>query len=209
MVVCDDIVALKNSEGFLDIFDEKKHYYGGDQKWFKEEAFRRVGCSTVAAANITAYISLRDGDKKLYKFNDMKKDNFIKHMESLGKYIYPDEVLGTISSLYFMDRVIDFAEDRGVRVKSNWITTEYDFDKLKEFIKEALRKDSPVALLMLKNNVLKEFDWHWMTVTRLFENNDKTYLNVSTWGERKVITLEDFYIYSHYGTMTYFDVIIS
>jgi hypothetical protein len=208
MVVCDDIVALKNSEKFLEIFDGDKHYYGGNQEWFKEEVFKRVGCSTVAAANIVAYLSLRNGNKTLYGYNDMNKSNFIKHMELIGRYVYPDETLGIISSLYFMDKVIDFAEDRGVKLKSNWITTEQDFDKIKDFIKEALRKDNPVALLMLKNKVLKEYDWHWMTITRLFENQDRTYLSVSTWGGKRVITLEDFYIYSHYGTLTYFDVII-
>jgi hypothetical protein len=128
-------------------------------------------------------------------------------MESVAEYVYPDKDLGIISSLYFMDRFINFANSRGVKVKSNWITTEEDFDKIKDFIKVALLKDIPVALLMLKNRRLKEFDWHWMTIIKLFENENKTYLTVSTWGERRVITLEDFYIYSHYGTLTYFDVI--
>ncbi|MDS0524638.1 hypothetical protein NNC19_03035 [Clostridium sp. SHJSY1] len=208
MVVCDDIVALKNSDEFLNISDGSKHYYGGDQGWFKEEVFKRVGCSTVAAANIAAYLSLRDTNI-LYSYTDMNKDNFLKHMESLGKYVYPDETLGIISSLYFMDKFVDFARNRGIELKSNWITTEEDFDKIKDFLKCALRNDNPVALLMLKNRILKEFDWHWMTITRLFENENKTYLTVSTWGERRVITLEDFYIYSHYGTLTYFDVMDS
>ena len=80
------------------------------------------------------------------------------------------------------------------------------FRNVQAFIKEAIYMNNPVALLMLENNVLKEFDWHWMTVTKIFENNNKTYLDISTWGERRIFTLEDFYKYSSYGALAYFDV---
>lgn len=57
MVLCDEIFALNNSIDFLKIYDGKRPYYGGTQSWFQNHALRKVGCSIVAAANITAYIA--------------------------------------------------------------------------------------------------------------------------------------------------------
>jgi hypothetical protein len=206
MISCDEIVALKNSEDFIKIMDGKIPYYGGDQKWFNDNVYRRVGCSSVAAANITAYTAINKGKESLYCYEDMCKVNFTKHMKDVGKFLCPDERIGMISTLNFMERVVDFAESRFVKIKPNWITTEFDFERIKDFIKEALKDNLPIALLMLKNRKLEEFSWHWMTVTKLFENEDKNYLHLSTWGEKRVIALEDFYKYSYYGTLTYFSV---
>ena len=58
---------------------------------------------------------------------------------------------------------------------------------------------------MLNNNIFSEFQWHWITITKVFENGNKTYINFSTWGQRRVFTLEDYYNYSSYGAIIYFD----
>ena len=206
MISCDEIVALKNSEDFIKIMDGKRHYYGGNQEWFSDMVYQRVGCSCVAAANITAYTAINKGKNTLYSYEDMSRVNFTKHMKDIGKFLCPDERIGMISTLNFMERVVDFAGSRFVKVKPHWITTEFDFEKIKDFIKEALKNNIPLTLLMLKNKKLEEFSWHWMTITKLFENEGKNYLSLSTWGENRVIALEDFYKYSHYGTLTYFSV---
>lgn len=205
MILCNDLVALSNPIDFLKIYDGKRPYYGGTQSWFKNNMLRKVGCSIVAAANITAYIAKEMKNKVLYNYEDMSKDNFLEHMESISKFIHPDEAKGVTSISYFDNEVIDFSKNKGVTMQAHMITTEDDFENVKYFIKEALSKNEPVALLMLKNDVLKEFDWHWMTVTKLFENMDKTYIDFSTWGERRIFTLEDFYKYSSFGALSYFE----
>lgn len=206
MNLCNDLVALDDSIDFLKVYDGKRSYYGGTQSWFKDNKLRRVGCSIVAAANISAYIAKTMKNKILYNYEDMSKNNFLEHMESISKFIHPDEEKGVTSISYFDNEVKRFFENRGVIMKADMITTEDDFENVRYFIKEALSKNKPVALLMLKNNVLKEFDWHWMTVTRIFENGDKTYLDFSTWGERRIFTLEDFYKYSSFGALSYFEL---
>lgn len=206
MNLCNDLVALDDSIDFLKVYDGKRSYYGGTQSWFKDNKLRRVGCSIVAAANISAYIAKTMKNKILYNYEDMSKNNFLEHMESISKFIHPDEEKGVTSISYFDNEVKCFFENRGVIMKADMITTEDDFENVRYFIKEALSKNKPVALLMLKNNVLKEFDWHWMTVTRIFENGDKTYLDFSTWGERRIFTLEDFYKYSSFGALSYFEL---
>lgn len=206
MNLCNDLVALDDSIDFLKVYDGKRSYYGGTQSWFKDNKLRRVGCSIVAAANISAYIAKTMKNKILYNYEDMSKNNFLEHMESISKFIHPDEEKGVTSISYFDNEVKRFFENRGVIMKADMITTEDDFENVRYFIKEALSKNKPVALLMLKNNVLKEFDWHWMTVTRIFENGDKTYLDFSTWGERRIFTLEDYYKYSSFGALSYFEL---
>lgn len=205
MSLCNDLVALDNSIDFLKIYDGKRPYYGGTQSWFKNNILRKVGCSIVAAANISAYIAKSMENKIIFNYEDMSKDNFLEHMESISKFIQPDEDRGVTSVSYFDNEVIDFLKSKGVTMCPHMITTEDDFENVKRFIKEALSKNMPVALLMLKNDVLKEFDWHWMTVTKLFESMDKTYIDFSTWGERRIFTLEDFYKYSSFGALSYFE----
>lgn len=196
-------IILKNN--FLKIYDGKRPYYGGAQKWFNCDDLKKAGCSIVAAANITAYYAIAIKNKNIYNYEDMSKSNFLNHMESIAEYIHPDPSKGVISINYFNDRVIEFFKDKDVKAESHAMTTKYNFKELKNFIKIALTNNKPVALLMLENNVLKEFDWHWMTVTKLFENGDKTYLDFSTWGERRIFTLEDFYKFSSFGALSYFD----
>lgn len=200
----DNLVALSNYISFLKIHDGKRIYYGGAQKWFKCTELRKAGCSIVAAANITAYTAIANKNKALYNYSDMSKDNFLKHMEEISNFLHPDEQNGVTSISYFNDKVIEFFRYKKVNMKAYTITTEDYFESLKAFIKKALREDTPVALLMLENKILKEFDWHWMTITKLYESVDKTYIDISTWGERRIFTLEDFYKYSSIGALSYF-----
>ena len=56
---------------------------------------------------------------------------------------------------------------------------------------------------MLRNTTLKEFDWHWMTITKYFRMGNKIDINVSTWGEKRNLDLEKVYKHSSYGALIY------
>lgn len=135
----------------------------------------------------------------------MSKNNFTSHMDAISNFLKPDPKSGVTSISYFNNKVLEFSESRGVKLKENFMTNNESFEKNKDFIKRALVKDKPLAFIMLNNNVLKEFEWHWMTVTKLFEIEDRTYLNFSSWGERRVFKLEDVYNYSSFCAFSYFD----
>lgn len=205
MLFCEDVIEIKNSTNFISIKDECKVFYGGTQEWFINNTLKKVGCSVVAAANIIAYLAFKNKNINLYDYKNANKEGFINLMNELVEYLNPNEELGIISSLYFIEGVKKFAKSRGVNLTSNWITSEYDYDKIVDFVEKALNNDIPVVMLMLRNKKLKEFDWHWMTITKLSEFGNKEYMCVSSWGERRIISLEDFYIYSYYGTLIYFD----
>lgn len=201
-----DVVALSSHENFINILDGKRHFYGGNQAWFKDEISKKVGCSIVVAADITCYLSKNRAMKGLYKYEDVNIDNYILHMEEISKYLKVNESFGVISTIYFINKIEEFAADKGIELKSSWISLISKYDNIVEFIKRALIKDIPVAMLMYKNPRLKEYDWHWMTITKIFIIEDKYYIKVATWGECKVFKLEDFYRYSAYGTLVYFNI---
>lgn len=207
MIIYDDLVALDNNLSFLKIYDGIRPYYGGAQQWFRDVTLRKVGCSIVAATNITAYIAAKVKDTALFDYEDMSKDNFLKHMESIAEFIHPDAVQGVTSEKYFAEKTVEFAKSRGRLLFPNIITTKDEFPKIVEFIERALKEDKPIAMLMLKNEVLREFDWHWMTITKLFKDTSAMYVHISTWGESRVLRLEDFYKYSSHGALVYFDEI--
>lgn len=207
MLLCKDVIEIKNSVDFIKIKDDYRVFYGGSQQWFKDEKLKKAGCSIVAAANIIAYLSLKTKNEDLYNYKDLSKENFINLMNNISEYLNPNEKIGIISSLYFIEGVKKFAISKGVKLSANWITSEYDYDEIKSFIENSLKKDIPIVILMFRNRKLEEFDWHWMTITKISEYVDKEYLCVSTWGERRSISLEDFYIYSHYGTLLNFNMV--
>ena len=204
MIGYDELIALKNSDDFIRVIDGNRPYYGGSQDWIKEEINRKVGCSIITAANITAYLAKYHKAKDLYGYEDMSKDNYIKHVEILDKYIPYDDRFGLISTISFTKSIENYAKDKGVKLKAYWISIEESLEKIKEFIQEALKKNAPLALLMMRNSRVQCYDWHWMTITKLFKNGESTLLHVSTWGEKKVIKLEEVYYYSAYGTLSYF-----
>lgn len=200
----EETVKLKEYEDFVKILDGRRVYYGGDQEWFEDKVYRRVGCATVSAANIMAYLSNKIEYSSLNKHKGFSKFDFINHMNELAKYIVPDPSIGIISALYFIEKVESFSKSRLISLNSKWISNVESFENICTFIKEALNKDMPIAMLMYKNEKLKDYDWHWMTITKYYRNNEHTYVKVSTWGECKIIRLEEFYKYSAYGALVYF-----
>lgn len=189
---------------FISIKEGLHINYGGYQEWFESSINKKVGCAAVAAANITAFLSNNKEMKKLYSYKDFSKDEFIKHMEEIIKYVIPNEEFGVISAMYFMDRVKKFANDKGVKLNGKFITIVEPYNKIEEFIIAGLKNNLPIALLMYKNEKLFKYDWHWVTITRLYKNEENIYLTISTWGERRVINMKDFYNHSAYGALVYF-----
>lgn len=197
---------MENYDEFVKIKDGNRPYYGGNQSWYENETSKKVGCAAVAAANITAFISKNTSAKSLYKYKTFNKNEYIKHMEDVIRFVKPDKELGVISSVYFMDKVTKFALSRNVQLESQFVTIAESYEKINNFIKNSLKKNRPIALLMLRNKKLSEYDWHWVTVTKYYRNEYNTYLTISTWGEKKIISLYDFYNYSAYGTLVTFSL---
>jgi hypothetical protein len=208
-----DILTYKLDKAgdFIEVIDSNKRYYGGDQAWFKK-AFedkrdnigQNGGCGTVAASNITAYLSGCSKYKGLYAYSDFSKENYIKHMKEMYNYVTPHHIgsrpLGVWPIRYLGSKVEKFAKDRGVDLKPVYRDSEFNYENTTDYIKCGLKSNSPVAMLIGINNKLVNIPWktsdsdgytsqsfklHWVTVTELYINKtspELSYVKVSSWG---------------------------
>ena len=200
----DQYTSLKNYEEFIKIMDGNRPYYGGDQGWFLDKKNRKYGCAAVVGANITAYLSEHNGNERLYPYDDFSIKSYINHMEEVVKYIEPVEKVGILRVSQFKDGVENYAKSRGVSLKGRIMVFENGYSNIYNFIKESLESDTPVGMLILRNDVIKEFDYHWMTITKLYKNQFDVYVSVSSWGEKRLLKLKDIYNYSSYGSLVSF-----
>ncbi len=119
-----------------------------------------------------------------------------------------DLTIGIPTVNYFCSGVKAFVRSKNVEplniniFKGRWET--YD---MKEYIVEALRKNIPIAMLNVFNKNLKniaynyvdgrpsyaDFDKHWVTITgiRVNDYTKKISIEVSSWGTRAVLYLDD------------------
>ena len=204
--MCEDNISLKDYESFVTVRDGKRHYYGGNQQWFNSGINRKSGCGAVVAANITALIAKEKELHNLYKYKDYSRTNFLQHMNEVIKYVIPKENVGILQPKIFAADVVSFALSRGVLLKESIKYFEEGYNSISGFIKKSLKENKPIALLMLRNERLKEFDWHWMTITKYYKNDFNTYVNVSTWGERRILKLDEVFKYSSYGAVINFTI---
>lgn len=200
MTAVDDFTAHRDShleEIQLSIYDSETVYYGGNQHWFPSKAHQLSGCGPVAAANITAYLSQSFPDKfdNLYPSKGiLNKNDFINHMIEIRKYVRPG-IFGLTSAQQFSENVLSFSQSRGVSLIPHILDENaINMNEAISFISQALCQKLPVAILVLKHPVkeLKDYTWHWMIITRLLLNpkNNRYYISVSTYGERREIDLD-------------------
>lgn len=184
----------------LAIYDGDNKHYGGSQYWFPKITHRLSGCGPVVAANITAYLSQTSPQKyyPLYPYKGtLTKQNFVKHMAEIRKYVIPG-LFGLTSVKQFSDNLLAFAHQRGITLTPYILDDDdnagdADIEEAVNFISQALSQRLPVAILVLKHSVkeLKDYTWHWMTITGLkLNSSDNNYcISVSTYGERRIINL--------------------
>ncbi len=225
------ILSLKNND-FVKIKDEYgKIYYGGNQEWFEKKIARGSACGTVCAANICSYLAMSDSKYSyLYKYDEnLGKNYFLRHMNDVYKFLKPIVLfklpkffrnrkllgfyiedylsLGIPSAPYFVKGLEKFAKSRGVNLQSIVFDKPWSRAKAREFIREALEKDKPIALLNLFNNKLgrvetvgsngesyfASYEHHWVCITgmSIHKNTGKVYIKVSSWSCEAVLDLDD------------------
>jgi hypothetical protein len=179
------------------IYDAENIHYGGNQYWFTNKMHQLSGCGPVAAANITSYLSQTFPDKfgNLYPYQGkFNKKDFVEHMIEIRKYVRPG-MFGLTSAQQFSENVLSFTNTKGIILTPHMLDERAaPMDDAIRFIVQALYQKLPVAILVLKHPIkeLEEYAWHWMTITHLSLDpmDNKYYISVSTYGERRVIDLD-------------------
>ncbi|MCP2240501.1 hypothetical protein [Thermoanaerobacterium thermosaccharolyticum] len=210
----NESVSVLDEPNFVPVYgyDENVGYvhqmYGGNQIWFSEKLGQDEGCGTVAAANIAYYLAkYRYGYENLYKYSDITKDNFIKHMEEVYKYVTPSTSVlpGIPSKSDLVIKFESFAKSRGVNLKADLSDIPHSIEPVSTYIKAGLSKNSPVAFLMNYNSKYPEFNFHWMTITKYFRNvtTDERDIAVSSWATRYSLNLKYILDYDQYLSVAF------
>ena len=196
-------VEIKDYVNFLKIESVNKTYYGGSQEWFKEDIHRKYGCAAVAASNLLAFKGIKENIKNLYSYKDLSKENFLSYMTEIISWVKPREKVGILNPRIFIEGLLKYCNYKNIKIDFNIMYFDRDFREISYFIKKALGDNKPIAMLILRNEYLKEFHWHWMTVTKYFQIGEKSYVVVSTWGEKRILDLNTICKYSNYGGLIY------
>lgn len=184
--------ALYNEENFVNILDGSRSYYGGDQSWFLEQSLRDRGCGIVCAANIHHHMAHHfDGCENLYYYDNGKSD-FLQHMYDVSSHLKVTP-MGIYSSGILKNGFLSFARSRGVNLSPVVYNGNFNKERFRDFIISGLVRNLPVAYLQYYNFKEAKYNWHWMTITAYYENENGSFVVVSTWGERRVINFDDLF----------------
>ncbi|WMJ88917.1 hypothetical protein [Anaerocolumna sp. MB42-C2] len=184
------IISINQPE-LLNITDSLGHktYFGANQVWYTKAWNREAGCGPTCASNITAYLAqTRDKYKELFIPNSLEKNDFLKHMDELFKYITPG-AMGVNHVDKFTGGITKFAEDRGVLLETevfsveNCFTRKRNVERLFEFVNHGLESDCPLAFLNLSRGEETSLQaWHWITITGAEMKEDSLIASASDQG---------------------------
>lgn len=178
-------------EKLLNVINNGRKYYGGNQNWFKEKNKIYNGCGPIAAANIL-YFEKRKRDKNV---------NYKQLMEDFYNNIKPG-LLGLTSINKFIKAVLDYGKTQGIDLKYEKLikrNKNFTYSSALNFIINGIIKDVPVAALNLDIRKKSKFSWHWVLITGVVRKSNKDFLKISSWGKKYFIDFSKVYDYMAYG----------
>lgn len=182
---------------FIGIKDSDKTYYGGAQKWLDNKSKTINGCGPVAAANLIGYLAQsREKYKDLYSKENFSKESFSEFQREIYNLIRPS-VFGLISMNHFIKKITEYGISKDIELKHeklNFTDKNFNYNSCYSFIRNALIRNIPVAVINLDLRKKFIFSWHWVVITRIYtEKNKNIKIVVSSWGKRYVIDYIDLY----------------
>ena len=210
-------ISLKTNFFYLD-----NKYYGGNQSWWEKATFKYlhffskkksdVGCATVAASNVMAYLAKSAGLKKLYPYTYTKSD-FLKMMNKMWGYVTPGPA-GFWWLSDYVKGVEKYAKNAGVpSLKGVWSDKKPTLANAIQYVKDGLKRNCPVTLVVHSNSKLNvgdiNFGWHWVVITSINDKRNKNgngavTITVSSWGRKYTLNFRTVINDSSYWGLMYF-----
>jgi hypothetical protein len=171
-------IQVRQTELFQITDKSGKLYCGGVQYWFPKKGYIPPGaCGATTGANIFGYLARTHGD-----FADpgdlQSKASFLEFMKKSYAHLYP-RVMGLMAD-NFMLGAEAFAASLGVPMRAERLKAPISRScrpsagEAAAYIAESLRRDVPVAHLILSSGATPELDaWHWVTIIALDEDTMK------------------------------------
>lgn len=95
------------------------------------------------------------------------------------------------------------SKDYSFKYKAKTLVLSNNKLKIERFIIGALNINLPVIAVNW-DNPNKVLKFHWVTITGLRKENNKIYLEYSSWSKKYISALDDFYKTSFYTAFIYF-----
>lgn len=194
---------------FLPFFRIDSQYYGGNQSWYPTAYQRDRGCACVAAANFFAYWAMQDPSLKVLYPYDLSQGGFTACLCDLWQDITPGWA-GYWWMRHFVKDVQNYAKGKGIEtLKGCWSQASANLQNGVRYVKEGLKRNCPVALIIHFNRSLSAFSWHWMLITGIQDilddnGNGRVTVTVSSWGRQYTLDFKRIVYDSSYASLMYF-----
>ncbi len=161
-------------------------YCGGNQEWYGQEWQRKAGCASVCGANIATYY----WKKENHHTDTFSKTDYIERMSQLYKYMKPG-MRGFPDPYKFLSRFLKYQNSKGYICKGSIYHDWKSYLQAKQYIIQSLKEENPVALLILMHTapVMKENNWHWMTIVE-YDDEQETF-SISNLGKIETYKAEE------------------
>lgn len=186
--------------------DEKKFiienkYFGGNQDDLSKKNNKDRGCSIIALSNYLYYIS-KSQKKYNFLFIEDNYNEFIRFSEKIAKY-FNIGLFGQPFLFNIKSALNAISKDYSFKYKAKTLVLSNNKLKIERFIIGALNINLPVIAVNW-DNPNKVLKFHWVTITGLRKENNKIYLEYSSWSKKYISALDDFYKTSFYTAFIYF-----
>lgn len=189
--------------------------FGGNQRWFCEETFKKYGCGLVSCTDILLF--------KTAEGCEIEKSEYMDFAEALSeKYLKVRNAVG-LNGLSMARGMNRYFKKNSLPYRAKWGTGRR---KMLSEIERMLEMGFPVCMsvgpnLYGKKNVGMTFyqndseacpervgvNGHYVTVTGVVKNEKGTWLEISSWGKRFYVSFSEYLNYKR-KFLTFFSNIL-
>lgn len=167
---------------------------GASQDWCSDFWMNLGGCAALAAGDMAICLSKNYGLTACcpYDPDHMTKKDYDRYAMILKPYIRP-RFNGVTRLSIFTRGFQSYLKDRGYEPEYELCPGETSYEEAADFVKRMIRKNLPIACLILshKNRDLKDLNWHWFSLTGYEEGEEGFYVYYHTYGEKVLVDFRD------------------
>lgn len=159
---------------------------GGNQEWCSDFWMYLGGCAALAACDLSICLSKNLHQKECcpYDPDTMTKKQYVDFGMIMKPYIHPR--MGGVSKVsIFIEGLKRYLKDRGYESSFDICSGENTYEEACFFVKRVLKKNLPIAFLLLRHRDkrFKDLNWHWFIITGYYMKKDRMILKYHTYGE--------------------------
>lgn len=144
------------------------------------------GCAAVTACDLCIYLAREKGVKTLYPYHTdtLNKTDYLAFSAIMKQYLHPSwQGIDTLER--YTSGIAAYWHNAGMgALRADGLPGAVTWEKAAMQIREQIDSGILVPFLLLyhKNNVFKDFQWHWFNLAGYEEFEDEFYVKAVTYG---------------------------